>query len=166
VRLGEFNVDWTTEFNFCADTQPRANYPDDGDYDEDEEAPHPNNANMAERREVIKALHSEAHPKKQLPTEDPEKFHAGSINYNAKYIAAVPRPTRTLLECPESMVKRKKCPASNRRYPSAFTVEFPYYRVWDTAQEWRKKEPPGPNKYYFSIIAIFKNEALVMKECT
>ena len=52
------------------------------------------------------------------------------------------------------------------RYPQGYTYQYEYYRQYEIMMDHRKKQQiqvPG-NKYYLSVLAIFKNEAHVIEE--
>lgn len=50
------------------------------------------------------------------------------------------------------------------KYPGSHTFIYEYYRLWDKVQNVTYGRKIPPNKYYLSLIAMFKNEALGMKE--
>ena len=53
---------------------------------------------------------------------------------------------------------------TNKDYPHAWAWHYPYHRIYDDMIEARGGKTPPDNKYYLSVLAIFRNEALALKE--
>ena len=51
----------------------------------------------------------------------------------------------------------------NPRYPHSHTTAYEYYRMWDRVQK-NITGNVANFKYYFAIIAVFRNEEFGMKE--
>lgn len=98
--------------------------------------------------------------------ETDTKFSSGANSFKnlEKYLPSVPRPTRIPLLCPKDDIEHYDCKGSVENYPSAWSWSYPYHRLWDKAQSNRHGDPVPPNKYYLTIMAIFKNEEISLEE--
>ena len=144
VCLTRANKDYSSTKKFCVDTQPK---------------------NLYRYELTLKYLNEQKEKKKIDKMLKNNKFSPGEINSadNVKSVG-IPFPDATLLECPNKNSGKKRCPKSNKRYPFAHTWTYDYHRIYDVVTAKNKGKKVPKNKYYLSIIAIFRNEALAMKE--
>ena len=60
--------------------------------------------------------------------------------------------------------RRREFETLKEKYPLSHTFQYDYYRLYDKVKNITYGHDIPPNKYYLSLIAMFKNEASGMKE--
>lgn len=87
------------------------------------------------------------------PTKQPSMNSQDAIARNSKLMRMAPK--MTIVPTPKELAVR---------YPDSVTRSYEFYRLDERIDQFFNDTIPAANKYYFSIAAMFKNEAGAMKE--
>jgi hypothetical protein len=119
---------------------------------DDENPPPPGSPPVDEdEKEPAKAATNEEVP--SGPTKKPSFNSPESVAKSLKNMRMPPK--MNLVQTPKEIAIR---------YPDSMTRSYDFYRLDERKYQFYNSTPHNPNKYYFSIAAMFKNEAGAMKE--
>ena len=113
---------------------------------------------IAEEKEKEKSLPPPLRVGKDINPQGYVYRPLGPMTYDIDYLEPKNIAGR---DWPRSLNRTK----GTTRYPNAYVFELEYYRQWDKREDRVQGKGPLPdNKYYLSVMSIFKNEGHIMEE--